>query len=144
MIVFDTSVFLILIRKEPLMLRVQALLDRLAQSATPIGVPTIVLAELWVGSPVEARNQLLASLPAGQVWLLPFDLACAHTCADLVGKSRTIPPPLGTSNTRIKKDALIIATAQAYKATHIYTQDTDFCSLSNRVGLGCSLVEHLP
>lgn len=140
MIVFDTSVFLILIRKEPLLPRVEKLLNELKQSATPLGIPTIVLAELWVRIPTEAeRNQFLELLPV-QVRLLPFDTACAHTAADLVGQLRTTPPPPGLSNTRMKKDVLIIATAQAHGAEHVYTQDRNCCASASRVGLPCSLI----
>ncbi|NJL05759.1 MAG: type II toxin-antitoxin system VapC family toxin [Chloroflexaceae bacterium] len=143
MIVFDTSVLLILINNEPLLPRVQALLQQLEQSASVIGVSTIVLSEFWVRVPAEDRAQLLAALPV-TVRLLPFDTGCAHTCADMLHGLSTSAAPLGTSKTRIKKDLLIIATAKAHQATHIYTQDKGFCDLSNRVGFGCTLVETIP
>lgn len=151
MIVFDTNVFITLLNNEkPMIHHVQALLAQLSQPASSVrssqrdivGVPTIVLSELWVSLPRSEHTKFLLRLPV-QVQPLSFDIECASICADLLQAARG-NPPVGVSNTRIKKDILIIATAKAHKARRIYTEDEKFCELANSLGVPCMLVKDIP
>lgn len=155
MVVFDTSILLLLLHPEAkpptdpatgvavekAAERIKHLVDVLANAKEKIVIPTPVLSELLVHAG-EATNQYLDVLNGQAVFrIAPFDQKAALEAAIAMGESlsrggiRVDATDPNVTRGKVKFDRQIVAIAKAEGATAVYSDDSDIVKYAQQVGL---------
>ncbi|MBL8114456.1 MAG: PIN domain-containing protein [Acidobacteria bacterium] len=122
--------------QEALVAQARRFVESLDRAKTRAMIPSIVLAELLQGLPLE-RHEAFVRPISRRFFIAPFDAAAALAFGKLQkeresdGTIRSIREA-GRSRDQVKADIMIVATAMSHGASAIYSHDDDVRRIAGR------------